>query len=137
MLVSCGARPGVTVSVAAEVVPTTLGSTTERTTACSTAHGDAFPQLSPLTTVHAATPITLRFEAGQGATQIRGWIYEFDGTSPSGGPIEAFTLPGRSGEFQPRSMVASRTYSVTVNVVWSFLVAQGEETHLFRLRIES
>lgn len=33
-------------------------------------------------------------------------------------------------------MVASRTYSFTVNVVWSFLVPQGEETHLFRMRIE-
>ena len=31
-------------------------------------------------------------------------------------------------------MVSSRTYSVTVSVVWSFDVAHGEETHLFRLR---
>jgi hypothetical protein len=134
LLASCGARPGVTVRVAGETVPTVLASTTEGT-ACSTSHGDAFPQDLPLTTLHAATLVTLQFEAGQVATQIRGWIYEGEGPSLLG-PIEEFALPGRSGTYQPRSIVISRTYSVTVNVVWSFLVTQGEETHLFRLRVE-
>jgi len=124
----------VTVSIAGTTVPTVLASTTEGT-ACSTSHGDAFPQELPLTTLHAPTYVMLQFEAGQGATQIRGWIYEGEGPSLSG-PIEEFALPGRSGTYQPRSIFISRTYSVTVNVVWSFFVTQGEETHLFRLRVE-
>src|SRR6267143_878333 len=120
LLTSCGGRPGVTVTIGSDVVPMALASTSEGT-ACSTSIGDAFPQNLPLTTVHAPTPITLHFEAGQGATEIRGWIYDDDAPTPSGGPIEEFKLPGRSGTIQPRSVVASRTYSVTVNVVWSFL----------------
>jgi len=135
LLASCGARPGVAVSIAGQVVPTVLGSTSEGT-ACSTYIGDAFPRNLPLTTVRAPTPMTLHFEAGQGATEIRGWIYDDDAPTPSGRPIEEFQLPGRSGTFEPRSIVASRTYSVTVNVVWSFLVTHGEETQLFRVRLE-
>jgi len=135
LVASCGARPGLTVSIGGEVLPTVLGSTTEGTS-CSTSHGDAFPQDLPLTTVHSGTPVTLRFEAGQGATKIRGWIYDVDAKSQPSGPIEEFTLSGRGGAFEPRTIVASRTYSVTVNVVWSLLVTQGEETHLFRLRAE-
>jgi|SRR5438045_6470378 len=134
-LASCSARPGVTVSIAGQVVPTVLGSTSEGT-ACSTSIGDAFPQNLPLTTVRAPMHMTLHFEAGQGATEIRGWIYDDDAPTPSGGPVEEFKLPGRSGTFEPRSIVASRTYSVTVNVVWSFLVTHGEETQLFRVRLE-
>jgi hypothetical protein len=125
----------VIVSIGGETVPMVLASTSEGT-ACSTSIGDAFPQNVPLTTVHAATPVTLRFDAGQGATEIRGWIYDLDAPSPSGGPNEEFTVPGRSGTYEARSIVAARTYSITVNVPWSFVVTQGEETHLFRLRIE-
>ena len=134
LLASCGGRPGLTVSIAGATVPTVLASTTEGT-ACSASHGDAFPQDLPLTTLHAASSVLLQFEAGQAATQIRGWIYEGEGPSLSG-PIEEFALAGRSGTYQPRSMFISRTYSVTVNVMWSYLVTQGEETHLFRLRVE-
>jgi hypothetical protein len=113
-----------------------LGSTTEGT-ACSSSHGDGFPEDIPMTTVRHATPLTINFEAGQGATEIRVWIYEVDVHSqPIGVPIEEFKLSARSGAFAPRSMLASRTYSVSVNVVWSFVVTRGEETHLFRLRIE-
>lgn len=112
-----------------------LASTSERT-ACSTSIGDAFPQNVPLTTVRAAKMPALRFEAGQSATGIRGWIYDVDSPTPSGGPIEEFTLPGRTGSYEPRSIVAARTYSVTVNVRWSLLVTRGEETHLFRVRVE-
>jgi len=65
----------------------------------------------------------------------RGWIYDLDAPSPSGGPNEEFSLPGASGAYQARSIVPARTYSVTVNVPWSFLVTEGEVTHLFRLRI--
>jgi hypothetical protein len=125
----------VIVSIGGETVPMVLASTSEGT-ACSTSIGDAFPQNVPLTTVHAATPVTLRFDAGQGATEIRGWIYDLDAPSPSGGPNEEFTVPGRSGTYEARSTVAARSYSITVNVRWSFVVTQGEETHLFRLRIE-
>ena len=135
LVASCGGRPGVIVSIGGETVPMVLGSSSEGT-ACSTSIGDAFPENVPLTTVHAATPVTLRFDAGQGATEIRGWIYDLEAPSPSGGPNEEFTVPGRSGTYETRSIVAARTYSITVNVRWSFVVTQGEETHLFRLRVE-
>jgi hypothetical protein len=135
LVASCGSRPGVTVTIDGKEVPKVLSSTTEGTR-CSTEHGDAFPQNVPLTTVHGPKPLALRFDAGQTAAEIRGWIYDDDSPSPPSGPIEGFTLPGRSGTYEPRSIVAGRTYSVTVNVRWSFLVTQGEETHLFRVRVE-
>jgi hypothetical protein len=111
-----------------------LASTTEGT-ACSTSHGDAFPQNVPLTTVRGPTEPVLRFEAGEGATEIRGAIY--DVAAPPGGPIEEFTLPGRSAEYQPRAIRPARTYRVLVNVVWSFVITHGEVTHLFEMRVES
>jgi hypothetical protein len=135
LLASCGARPGVNVWVAGQTVPMVLSSTTEGT-GCSASHGDAFPQDVPLTTVRAPTPVTLRFEAGEGATEIRGWIYDVDAPTPSGGPIEEFTVPGRSGEHAARLIVPARVYRVIVNVRWSFVVTRGEETHVFRLLIQ-
>lgn len=135
LLASCGGRPGVTVSIAGETVPMVVSSTTEGMP-WSTVHSDSFPRDVPLTTVRTPTPVMLHFEAGQGATQIRGWIYDLDAPSPSGGPIEQFTLPGRSGAHETRSIVPARTYRVLVNVVWSFLVTRGEETHIFRMRVE-
>jgi hypothetical protein len=89
----------------------------------------------PVTSINGQTPVTLNVEAGQGATETRGWIYDLDAPSPSGGPNEEFTLPGRSGTYAPRSIIAARTYQVVLNVRWSFLVTEGEVTHLFRLRI--
>jgi len=133
LVASCGGRPGLNVSIANDTVPMVLGSTTEGT-ACSTSHGDAFPQNVPLTIVHGSASPTIRFEAGQGATEIRGWIYDIEAPSPSGGPTEEFTLQGTSGTYQPRSIVAARTYRILVNVRWSFVVTHGEETHLFDLR---
>jgi hypothetical protein len=133
LLASCGGRPGVTVSIAGETVPSVLASTTQGT-ACSTSHGDAFAQNVPLTTVHAATPLTLHFEAGQGTTEIRGALYDLD--APPGNPIEEFTLPGRIGVYQLRSVVPARTYRILVNARWSFVLTQGEETHLFEIRME-
>ncbi len=135
LLASCGGRPGLTVSIAGETVPTVLGSTTEGT-ACSTSHGDAFPQSLPPATVRAGTPVRLHFEAGQGATEIHGWIYDLDAPSASGRPNEEFTVPGRSGDYEAGSVVPSRTYRVLVNVRWSFVVTRGEETHLFEMRVE-
>jgi hypothetical protein len=135
LLASCAGRPGLSVSIGGEPVPMVLGSVTEGT-ACSTSHGDAFPQLAPLTTVHLPTPLVMHFAAGQGATAIRGWIYDLEAPSLSGGPIEEFALPGGSGAYEARSILPRRTYNVTVNVRWSFLITQGEETHLFRLRTE-
>ena len=135
LLASCGGRPGVTVSIAGEPVAMILSSATERT-ACSAQHGDAFPRELPLTVVHAAPPVTLRFEAGQGVTQVRGWIYDVDAPTPSGGPVEEFALSGRSWTHESRSIAAARTYRVLVNVVWSHVVTGGEETHAFRVRIE-
>ena len=135
VLASCGGRPGVTVSVAGVIVPMVFAGVTERT-ACSSSHGDAFPQDPPLTTVRAPLPVTLDFEAGQGATSIRGVIYDVGAPTPSGGPQEEFTVTGRSGAHTARSIVPGRTYQVLVNVTWSFFVTGGEETHLFRLRVE-
>ena len=112
-----------------------VSSVTERTT-CSSTHGDAFPQDPPLTTVRTPMPVTLNFEAGQGATSIRGVIYDVDALTPSGGPQEEFMVAGRTGTHTARLMVPGRTYQVLVNVPWSFFVTGGEETHVFRLRVE-
>ena len=122
------------VTLAGQSVPMVLASTTEGT-ACSTSHGDAFPQNIPLTTVRGSTAI-IHVEADQGATEIRGFIYDVDAPSPSGGPNEEFTLPGRSGSYEVRSIRPARTYQVLVNVRWSFVVTQGEVTHLFKFRVE-
>jgi hypothetical protein len=135
LLASCGASPGVTVSIGGDVVPMALGSTSEGT-ACSTSIGDAFPQTLPLTIVRAALPLTLEFQAGQGASEIRGAIYDVDAPAASGGPNEEFTVAGRSGSYEARSVSAGRTYRVLVNVRWSFVVTHGEETHLFEVRVE-
>jgi hypothetical protein len=135
LLASCGGAPSVLVRVAGETVPLALSSTTVRT-GCSTEHGDAFPRDVPLTTVRAPTPAVLHIEAGQGATVIRGWIYDVDAPTVSGGPIEEFTLSGRGGDHEARSIKPARTYNVVVNVSWSSVVTGGEVTHVFRLRIE-
>jgi hypothetical protein len=134
LLASCGGTPSVVVRVAGETVAMTLSSTTVRT-GCSAEHGDAFPRDVPLTIVRTPTPAMLHVEAGQGATGIRGWIYDVDAPTTSGGPLEEFSLPGRSGDHESKSIVTSRTYSVVVNVAWSSLVTGGEVTHLFRLRV--
>ncbi len=134
LLASCAGTPSVIVSVAGETVPMVLSSTTVRT-GCSAEHGDTFPRDVPLTTVHAPTPAMLHIEAGQGATGIRGWIYDIDTPMASGGSIEEFTLSGRSGDHEARSIMPARTY-VVVNVIWSSLVTGGEVTHVFRLRFE-
>jgi hypothetical protein len=134
LLAACGGTPGVVVKVAGQTIPMALGSTTVRT-GCSSEHGDAFPRDVPLTIVRSLTPV-LHIEAGQGATGIRGWIYDVDAPTTTGGPLEEFTLSGRSGDHQARSMVAARTYSVVVNVTWSAVITGGEVTHVFRLRLE-
>jgi hypothetical protein len=135
LLASCGGTPSVIVTVAGETVAMALSSTTVRT-GCSAEHGDAFPRDVPLTIVRATTPAVLHIEAGQGATGTRGWIYDVDAPTPSGGPLEEFRLSGRSGDHQAKSIVPGRTYSVVVNVMWSALVTGGEVTHIFRLRLE-
>ena len=135
LLASCGGTPSVLVTVAGETIPMALSSTTVRT-GCSAEHGDAFPRDIPLTIVRTRTPALLHIEAGQGATGIRGWIYDLDAPTASGLPLEEFTLSGRSGDHAATSIVAARTYSVLVNVTWSALVTGGEVTHVFRLRVE-
>jgi hypothetical protein len=135
LIAACGGRPEVSVSIAGQPVRMVLASASEGT-ACSTSHGDAFPQNVPLTTIRAATPVTLHFEAGQGATEIRGWIYDIAAPTATGGPNEEFTVPGRSGEYVLRSVVPNRTYRVVTNVRWSFLVTQGEVSHIFEMRVE-
>src|SRR6267143_7142744 len=135
LLASCGGRRIINNTIGSDVVPMALASTSEGT-ACSTTIGDAFPQNLPLTTVRSAPPLTLQFEAGQGASEIRGAIYDVDAPAASGGPNEEFTVAGRSGSYEARSVLAGRTYRVLVNVRWSFVVTHGEETHLFEVRLE-
>jgi hypothetical protein len=133
LVASCGGRPDVRVRVAGDTIPTVLASTSDGT-ACSTSIGDAFPQNVPLTIVRAPMPVKLEFEAGQGATEIRGAIYDRD--APPGNPTEEFTLQGDSGSYELRTPVVARTYRVLVNVRWSIVVAHGEVTHLFDLRVQ-
>ncbi len=133
IIASCGGRPAVSVSVGGKELPTVLASTTERT-ACSATHGDAALQNIPITSVPAANPLSLMFQAGDGTTEIRGAIYDVD--APPGGPLEEFTLLGRAGSYEPRKTLQGHTYQILVNVVWSVLLTGGEETHLARIRLE-
>jgi len=135
VLASCGGAPNVTVTIAGVTVPMVLASTSVRT-GCSGEVGDAFPRDVPLTTVRALTPAVIHVEAGQGATGTRGWIYDVDAPTASGGPLEEFALSGRTGDHTSKSIVTARTYTVVVNVMWSALVTEGEVTHIFRLRVE-
>jgi hypothetical protein len=81
--------------------------------------------------------VTLQVDAGQGASQIRGWLYDIDTPTQTGSPAEEFTLQGRTGSASLRSASVGRTYEVVINVVWSGLLVRGEETHAFRLKIEA
>ena len=136
---SCGGRPSVTVMVAGEIVPTQLVSSTEGTP-CSTSHGDGpFPTLAP-TIVREPTPLAIRVDADPGS-QIRGRIYEIDASTPvmrllpASGPLEEFTLT--SGvTYQSRSIVASRSYEVWVDVSRSVLGFRSEVGHAFRVRVQ-
>jgi hypothetical protein len=132
-------RPSVTVAVAGQVVPTQVVSTFEGTP-CSTSHGDGpFPSRDP-TIVREPTPLAIRVDAGPGS-EIRGWIYEVDTSTPAlrllpaSGPLEEFTLVS-GGTYQSRSIVAARTYAVTVDVARSVLGFRSAVTHAFRVRVE-
>jgi len=135
LLGACGSQPGVRVTVADQNIPTVLASASRITAWGYGEHGDAFPTELPLSTVRASTPVTLTIEAGQGASEIRGWLYDKDAPSATGGPTEEFDLHGRSGTYTSRTIVAGRTYEVVVNVKWTGLLVQGEETHAFRLTV--
>ena len=133
---ACGSQPGITVSVGPQSIPMVLSSTSRMTGWWAGEVGDMALGEIPLTTVRTSVPVTLRFEAGQSASAIRGWLYDKDAPTPSGGPIEEFTLQGRTGAYAPRTIAVGRTYEVMVNVMWSGLLVRGEETHVFRLKIE-
>ncbi len=135
-LAGCGTPPDLTVSVADRPVPTVLLSTSKTTCCWQSVVGDAFPREKPLTTVRAPTPVTLRIDAAPDATEIRGSVYEVDRPTPSGGPPEQFTLPGRSVAYVARAIVAGGTYEVVVNARWGGLLVRGEVTRAFRLRVE-
>jgi hypothetical protein len=136
LLSACGSQPGIAVSVGQQSIPMVLSSTSRLTAWVSGEHGDAFPREIPVTTVRTSLPVMLKFEAGQGASAIRGWLYDKEAPTPAGGPSEEFTLPGRTGAYAPRTIVVGRTYEIVVNVMWSGLLVSGEETHVFRLKIE-
>lgn len=137
LLSACGSQPGISVSISKQTIPMVLSSSSRITGWWSGEHGDAFVREIPLSIVHTSTPITLQFESGQGASLISGWIYDKDAPAPSGDPIEKFTLQGRAGAYEPRTIMAGRTYEILVNVQWSGLLVHGEEAHVFRLKIEA
>ena len=132
LLASCGGRPSVTVRVAGEIVPTQVVSTSEGTP-CSGRIGDgAF--MPRETIVRASAPLAIRVDTDSG-THVLGWIYDIDAPTPSGGPLEEFTL-ACAGTHQSRSMVAARRYEVIVNVGRSVLGFSSEVTHAFRVRVQ-
>jgi hypothetical protein len=137
VLTACGSQPGISVSAGTQSIPMVAMSTTRITGWWLGEHGDAAWVERPLSVIRTSAPVTLRFAAGEGATEIRGWVYDTDRPSLSGGPIEEFSLPGRTGAYEPRAIAAGRTYEVVVNVKWSGLLVHGEETHAFRLRLEA
>ena len=139
LVASCGGRPSLTVMVAGEIVPTQVVSTTEGTP-CSTSHGDGpAPPRDPMI-VREPTPLAIRVDTEPGY-QIRGQIYEIDTSTPAlrllpaSGPLEEFTLT--SGvTYQSRSIVASRSYQVSVDVSRSVLGFRSEVGHAFRVRVQ-
>lgn len=135
LAVSCTAQPGLSVTVGSTSV-TLVRSSTSTTVGCRGEHGDAFPQQIPLTTVRSSLPVTVQFEAGSPATEIRGVVYDEDTPLPGGGPIEEFALLDRAGSYGLQAIQHGRTYRVSVNVRWSLVVSHGEESHLFRLRVD-
>lgn len=137
VVTACGSQPGISVSVGQQSIPMVLSSTSRITAWVAGEHGDAFPREIPVTTVRTSLPVMLKFEAGQGASAIRGWLYDKEAPTPAGGPSEEFTLQGRTGAYAPRTIVVGRTYEIMVNVMWSGLLVQGEETHVFRVKIEA
>ncbi len=137
LLSGCGSQPGVTITVGTQSIPMVLRSTSRITAWGQGEHGDAVPMDIPLTIVRASLPLTLQIEAGQGASLVKGWLYDKAAPTPTGGPTEEFTLPGRTGTYSLRTVVAGRTYEVIVNVVWSGFLVRGEETRAFRLKIEA
>jgi hypothetical protein len=137
LFTACGSQPGISASVGKQSIPMALSSASRVTAWGAGEIGDAFPREIPLSTVRTSAGATLQFEAGQGASEIRAWIYDKDRPSPTGGPNEEFTAQGRTGAYALRSLVAGRTYDILVNVKWSGFLVHGEETHAFRLRIES
>lgn len=137
LLSACGSQPGIAVSVGQQSIPMVLSSTSRLTAWVLGEHGDAFPRDIPVTTVRTSLPVMLKVEAGQGASVIRGWLYDKEAPTPTGGPSEEFNLPGRTGTYAARTIVVGRTYEIVVNVMWSGLLVSGEETHVFRLKVEA
>jgi hypothetical protein len=135
LVASCGSQPDVAVSVAGVAVPMARAGTTTQTP-CSTTVRSPYPANPSVLTVRAPTPVTFEFYAGEGATDIRVWIYDLASPTPSGGPLEEFTLAGRGGKHESRSIVPARTYEVLVSVRWSSLITSGSEGHAFRMRVE-
>lgn len=137
VVTACGSQPGIRVSVGQQSIPTVLSSTSRLTLWVAGEHGDWFPGDIPVTAVRTSRPATLKFEAGQGASRIRGWLYDKEAPTPGGGPSEQFNLPGRTGAYAPRTIVVGRTYEIVVNVMWSGVLVSGEETHVFRVKVEA
>jgi hypothetical protein len=137
LLGACGSHPDLTVSAASQHLPIVLVSASKVTGWWSGEHGDAFPSDIPLTTVRTAIPLTLQFDAGQGASDIDVWLYDKDSPSSGGGPTEEFTVHGRAGAYASRTIKVGHTYEILANVKWSGLLVRGEVTHAFRLKIEA
>ena len=136
LLGACGSQPDLRVSVGNQGLPMVLASTS-KTTLLGGEHGDSFPRDIPLSTIRASTPVTLQLDAGQGASEIRGWLYDKDSPAPDGAPTEEFRVQGRSGAYASRTIAAGRRYEVLVNVKWSGLLVSGEVTYVLRLNVET
>jgi hypothetical protein len=136
LLGACGSQPDLTVSVGSQRLPIVLTSASKVTGWWSGETGDAFPMDIPLSTLRAVAPLTLQFDAGQGASDINVWLYDKDAPSSSG-PTDEFVLHGRTGTYAPRTISVGHTYEILVNVKWSGLLVHGEVTHVFRLKLET
>lgn len=132
VLASCGADPGMSVSIASETVQTVPTSDVHRT-ACSATVRDRVVGEIPLKTVSERP--TLTFAGGGGTTGFRGWIYDLKDGKLSSVPIEEFTVSGASGSYEPRTVKAGGTYEISINADWSFIITGGSETRVFRLRV--
>lgn len=137
LLGACGSQPDLTVSVGSQRLPIVLASASKITGWWSGETGDAFPMDMPLSTLRAAAPVTLQFDAGQGASDINVWLYDKDTPSSGGGPTEEFVVHGRTGTYAPRTISVGHTYEILVNVKWSGLLVHGEVTYVFRLKLET
>ncbi|HET8567833.1 MAG TPA: hypothetical protein VFM93_02460 [Candidatus Limnocylindria bacterium] len=130
---ACAERPDVSVTVGGGPAALALASETQRTV-FSYDHGDAFPRDVPLTVVRASGSVDIAVVA-RAATEVKGWIYDEDLPTPSGGPIDEFAFQGSAGTHTTRGVVPFRTYRVLVNARSDALLTGHDVTYVLRFRV--